>query len=334
MAGQPAGNGFLSTPSGGVIFLQFASTNPLSGTAVTAYVEDSPPNEQVQSQSVSVSGTLSGSSIALSFNNSTLQFGTVSGDSFTINFPQNDGSLAPVTFTRAPTSAYNSALAQLQAAVSEADGEAAAEQEQAAQDKKVDQDAQDVAGEIAYLSQDDTGIPSDVAAVTADVNEEAKDLAAAQTAAQQVASEANQSDSTQGTVCGDASAVAGDASGVAGDASGVEGAATGVEGDIGTINETVAGLKSDFSAFQADEADAAGYVPAGAPTQSAVDAALAAAQSAINTAVTTTNGDIAKANSDVTAAFTAASQAARAGNCGPAEATPTPEPPITATPDS
>ena len=328
-AGSPIGSGYLATPSGGVIFLQLASTSPLTGTAEAAYVQGSPPDEEVKSSSVSVSGTLTGSSIALSFDGSTLQFGTVSGNSFTVNFPQTDGSLAPVTFTRSATTAYNSALAELQAAVSSVNGQAAAAQTQAAEQKKIDDDAQAVAGSVASVVDDGSQTIQGAQQIASEVDGTGGDLAATQKLAAQVVGETGQDGTGPGSsTCGDAQSTAGDAQSVAGDAQGVEGGGQSVIGEIGRLNQAVSDLEGAYAAYQQDQQELPSYVPADPPTQAQVSQAITSARTAISQALATANGFITQANNDVTSAFAAAAQAFQAAGCGEPPQAPAPLPSI------
>ena len=121
------GTGYLAQPSDGVVFIQWTeSGNRLSGTAQYETLSGSPPNQTVSTQTISVTGQLSGSTITVSFDGGASVFGTLSGGSFTVNFPQNDGSLEPITFQEASATQFNEALASLQGNTSSTDRSAAA----------------------------------------------------------------------------------------------------------------------------------------------------------------------------------------------------------------
>src|ERR1700728_3490011 len=152
------GTGYLAKGSGFVIFIQWNDDNgSLRGSAQVLTTTGEAPNLTNGSQTVSVTGSLEGSTITLSFNDGAPTFGTLSNGSFTVNFPQSDGSLSPVTFASATASQYNTALAKLNNEITKENRTAENAEELAQEQQKINEDASSVSSDIAALSQDDSG---------------------------------------------------------------------------------------------------------------------------------------------------------------------------------
>ena len=82
------GTGYLASDSGDVLFIQWNDDNGhIDGTVQVVTASGNPPDASTTSNTVSVTGSIQGSSISLSFDGSPLQFGTVAGGSFSVNFP-------------------------------------------------------------------------------------------------------------------------------------------------------------------------------------------------------------------------------------------------------
>ena len=320
----PAGSGYLAAGSSYVIFIQWNDNGgSVNGSAQVLTMKGQPPNESTSSDTIPVSGTLYGSTISISINSNPLQFGTITGGSFVLDFPQSDGTLAPVTFTAASAAAYNRAVNALESDVAQenqiaANQRAARRQAQAVaqalqhSENQINSAVTTVQSDIRGLSQEETDVTQSVSSVPASLATEASDLATTKTAAQKVEAEAQQHpNGNSGQVCGDASVVAGDASVVT--------------GAIQSLQGAMGGLQQDFAAMQSAEANLPSYIPSNNPTQSQVNAAIATANGSINSAVSTTNGYIGQANNEVTAAYGYAANAYQAGNCGTAPSPPQPQ---------
>ncbi len=78
---------------------------------------------------MSVTGHVSGSKIALSFNGGTKEFGTLTSGGLTIDFPNSKGILAAVAFSSATANQYNRAVTALQTAVATANRNYIAQQD-------------------------------------------------------------------------------------------------------------------------------------------------------------------------------------------------------------
>jgi hypothetical protein len=301
-----------------VVFIQWTDTKgAIEGTAQEVTTNSQPPQEQTTNGTLSLKGTLQGGNLAVSFDDQPQTFGRLSGGSFTLNVPQPDGTLAPITFHAASAADFNSAVAMLSQQVAAANQQEAATEAQQHAQQQVDADVAKVNGDIGGLATDATSLGKAVASVKTALGQEARDLSTTHAAEQKVLGEASTGD--LGT-CGDAGGLVGaDAGGLVGaDAGGLVAADAGglVEPALSQIRNDLASLTSDLAQLQADESKAAGYRPASTPDSAAVAQAQAAANGEIGQGVAATNGDIDQANADVVTAFQYAATAFQAGNCG------------------
>jgi hypothetical protein len=182
---------------------------------------------------------------------------------------------------------------------------------------------------IGSLSQIDAATITEARAIgSTDLRGEARDLATTQGAAQQV-----EAGGPGSSTCGNAEDVVGDAQGVAGEAEDVEWDGEVVVVDINGargIRQETRVLQQEFASLRADEAKQPRSTRASAPTEKDVNTAVANANSAIAFAISMTNGDVHRANVDLSAAYQDAADAFRAGSCGAPPAAPAPEPPFSA----
>jgi hypothetical protein len=117
----PVGSGYLATTPGSVIFIQWNQAGTAtSGVAQIVKVEGQAPNQTLAVKTAPVSGQINDSNVSVDFQGVTEVFGTTTDGGFTLDFPQPDGSLAPVAFKKASAQDYNTALAALKAEVDKA----------------------------------------------------------------------------------------------------------------------------------------------------------------------------------------------------------------------
>ena|GEM_PF-6010987 len=100
---------------------------------------------------LSFTGTLHGGQISIVTNgilgSTSTWTGTLAGDTLTLNMPQDNGSIAPVTFTRGQVTAYNSAVSKFQAQVTQERAQAASDAASASANADADAaSASDTAG--------------------------------------------------------------------------------------------------------------------------------------------------------------------------------------------
>ena len=312
------GAGYLANESGAVAFIQWTQSGQnLSGTAQVETLSGYPPNQSVSTDTISVSGQFSGSTIRLSFNGGATVFGTLSGGSFTVNFPQTDGSLAPVTFTAATATQFNQALAVLRGHTGSANQNAAEAETDTSEQQSIDKWASSVEGDISGITQDTGTLSSDLGGFTQDLATAKGDLATVAGEEQTVVTESqNGTDNDQ--VCDDSDTVQDDADTVGDDGDTVSDTADTVETDLSRLRGDISGIQQDFASLQNAQAQQPSYRD-NAPSQDGVNQAVAAANAAIAAALNTANDDIAQVNAYETQAYNDAVAAAQAGNCaGPA----------------
>lgn len=100
---QSVGYGYLAAGQSEVVFLQFtkAPGGEVTGSMYDDSLSASPPNETVQSNTDSLTGTLAGSELTLNFNSASAPvFGRLNSTTVRLELPQSDGSLAEVSFIR------------------------------------------------------------------------------------------------------------------------------------------------------------------------------------------------------------------------------------------
>ncbi len=192
-ANPPAPGGYLATGSNYVLFIQFTNTNGiLSGEWDEAdETTDNPP--LVRTFNSTFSAILAGTQFNLSVNGRTYA-GSFDGSNFTIEFPQTDGTLAPISLSAASIDDYNNAVRQLQQNVSQqdqqiADNQATAVAAQATaadiadEQNRLATDLQNMGGEISSLNTD-ADFSSLLAEYQKDIDQEQKAYQTEQTDAQ------------------------------------------------------------------------------------------------------------------------------------------------------
>jgi len=187
----PVGTGWLSKGNGYVIFIEWNDNGgAVSGSAQVLEVSGTPPGLKPNSSTIEVTGSLTNSTVTLSFNGDVSVFGQFSGGGFTIDFPQPDGTLAPLTFSAASAAAYNLAVNDLDKQVASTNQATAAEDALRQQEQAVANDAARVTSDINGFSQPETSLGGDVKSIQPALQQEATDLATTQSKAQAVAAEA------------------------------------------------------------------------------------------------------------------------------------------------
>ena len=321
------GNGYLTTGSTWVIYLQWADHNgALSGTVQEVTATGQPPTETVTTTTGPVSGTVTGNQISLSFNGGPEDFGTLTSGGFTINFRLKTGLLAPVHFREASTRQYNLAVANLHTEVAHANTAAATAQQAAALRTAVNKAATQVRSDIASLATAESSLSKDVAAVDSALQAEGAQLATEQKAEQGVLALPHHPTTT--SVCTAADGVATDSNAVDTGANAVGTAVNTVTQDLtsgyftGGLRQLMSTLSSAWSHYQTAQSTLPTYVPASAPIAATVHQALATATAAGTRAATKTNEYVNQANAEARSGVQYADLASRAGNCGSSQPTP------------
>ena len=235
------------------MFLQWNSANGyLSGTYQDASISGTAPQEQVNTTQGNLGGTTSGSGgITLNIGTATW-YGTIAGSTATLNVPQNDGSIQPVTCTQAGVSDWNSAVAQLNGQVTTDNNttqQAQASQSAAAvQAQQISSAQQSLASDVSSLQSDtstlntDTSLAGDVNAMKQDYRTEQTDYQTEQTDYQEGG--CTQEGGDAGTVGADAGTVGADLGSLQADVSSLQ------AGDIQSIQTDLSHVKTDLSTLQ------------------------------------------------------------------------------------
>ena len=265
----PVGSGYLSTSSTEVIFIQWNQNgSSVSGSAQDDYVEGSAPDETLATNTVRVSGAENGSTISLSFNGADQEFGTISGGSFTLNFPQPDGTFAPVTFTSASPSQFNAAVTSLHSQLNGANSYAAEQQQIQQEQANINGAINTVSSDIAALTQlSFSSLEQQLAGeVTQAQSDHAKTATDAQTA---------EGEPGSNTQCYDAGTANYDAGVVSYDDGQISYFASQIQSAITSARSQVQGAGADFQTMESDEAGLPSYRPT-SPSQGDLNRAVAA----------------------------------------------------------
>jgi hypothetical protein len=243
-AAEPGVKSYLCAFTDGNMLLQWNSANGyLSGTYQDAAISGTAPQEQVNTNQGDLGGTTSGSGgITLNIGTATW-YGTIGGSSVTLNVPQNDGSIQPVTCNQAGVSDWNSAVTQLRSQVTTDNNTTlqaqASESASAAQAQQVSNAQQALASDVSSLQSDTSSLNTDTS-LAGDVNQMKQDYGQ-----EQSDWKTEQSD--------DCSSVIGDADTVGGDADTVGGDLDTLNGDINTLQSGgIQSVQTDLSDVQTD----------------------------------------------------------------------------------
>ena len=291
------------------VFVQWPNAGAtFNGQILTAYINPANPTS-TQTNVEAFKGVRNGGNVTLTlslpiYGVKTLT-GTVANSVLLLTVPNTSGALSQKRLLSAPITSYVTQLNQLTATAAAAGSSAqnrqnaqASQQEQQA----VTSDVATVQGDLSGLNQD-ANFTTDLAGVASALKTTQTDLATAQSDAQ-----------SSGQECPNTSPVSSDVSSVIADATQVGQSAASVESDVQGARSDISGLQSDFATLQSDE-QTANDVPAGAPSSTTVNAAIAAGQSAISSAISTTNPEIQQALAYATSAISLFNQANQAGNC-------------------
>jgi hypothetical protein len=308
-----------------VAYIQWSISNgTISGSVQEAIATGTPPNETVAGQTDSVTGAVHGSSVMVQFDNRPPIFGTLSGDTLTLNGPLPDGTIEASAWHKATTAEYDQAVAQLHATVDSANQAAIRAAQAAAQAAQIQKEQEAIDSDVTAVNNDLATLSShsgqqDIAAVGTALQQEQSDFAKTQTLTQTVLAQARQdpNDST-GQVCSNAGKTDSQAGTVAfSDTGAVGSAADKVGNDISSSRKWVQQIQGDFAKLQFDEAVLPSYQPPGAPTAQQVTDAVNGENAAIAAALSTVNAEIDTANADAATAMQLANQAlASVKDCG------------------
>ena len=174
-APEPGVASFLCQWPGLDILVQWQSAQgSIDGTFREAQLAGQPPDEQTKTTDGPVSGSITGGSVQIAFGAGQPLYGTVMGTGLTLNWPQQDGSLAAASCAQASTDDWNGALAALGAQAASDDNAAEAQQSEqvaastaAADQQTIAQDVPDLQAASTVLN-DDKSLGADLKKMRAD----------------------------------------------------------------------------------------------------------------------------------------------------------------------
>jgi hypothetical protein len=236
-SGGPAS--YLAVSNSNVAFIQWqaASNGHLHGTITESNAGGSAPAETLSASSAPFTGTMSGSSVTLTF--AVLYFlqtrarGTLSGSTLTLGVPQSDGAIQQAKFSQSDEASYNRAIVTLRSTIRHANLLAARQQPREPQQSAKGQAEQGVQSALSALYKDSSlafsgKLARRLARFAGDVHTARSDLATEK-------QEASGSES----YCVAAFRVAGDAQTVDGDVHSVQGDVQSMVPDILTVRNDV-----------------------------------------------------------------------------------------------
>lgn len=278
LAGDMAHVWVAADPAAAVMIQVTRQDDALSGTLDETRLKSSDAM-MVTPMHAAFTGTIDGTALTLSFP-AGLGFvtnisGTLSGDTMTLQSPQDDGSVASLTLKPGSIDTYNQGASAVQASA-QANADANTAAAASAADAKQQQDSQAgirdaadrVARDVAAL-QPALNPGPDFSAFDSDLAAARTDLATAKTDAARAATE-----SDEGSACSDASSAASDAASVESDAASIDSDTASVDSEIDSVNTAARGLQQSLSAYQQSAAAMPGYTPTNAPNARAIQTLL------------------------------------------------------------
>jgi hypothetical protein len=276
--GSASGPGsFVGTASNAAVYVTWTrSKDALTGELTQAFMPEK-VGDQVQTDRVSFTGTVSDSAVSLRLDEglgstSTLT-GTLDGDTLTLNYPGQDGGVTTVTLRRGDGAAFNTQLAALR-------GRAARDKRQADEQAAQAQAASDAAAAVenvrrqidALAQAADNATASDPDLYQSDLDTIRSDLDTAKSDYEVFTSD--QENHYSDSYCDDAGSLAEDVTSIHED---IKSMHSDVKSntDPGQIDSDVHNLRDQFAAMQSYDPSLIG---ADAPTQDDVDAAIHAAR--------------------------------------------------------
>jgi hypothetical protein len=285
-AGQQNANGngsFLDNVSNGVIYIEWTNTGSgLVGTLYTDLIQQgSDGQETVDTESSGLTGTVNGSSVSLSVASGPNLNATLSGGGLVVsNYPgAQTGSVIELQMQQASTGNYDKALAAVQSEVSAANTVAQEQQSAQATAQQVQQQASAVSNDLSQLASDSQqGAANDGSALyTSSLAQERRDVGLTQHEMQHVLGEAGSTDA--GTLCSDAGSVQADVGSVEADVGSVQADQGSAQVATSSIGSDLSQLRQADAALEGDRQNSAPDIPANAPSESQVQAAIASATS-------------------------------------------------------
>lgn len=300
-AGSTSSSGsFVGKASNAAVFVTWTqNAGQLSGELEQGILQTDSGSgqESVNNQSISFTGTISGSSVTLSLNQglgSTSNLtGTLNGGNLTLNYPGENGSVITLQMQPGTASTYNRNLATLQGHAGQANSQAQQAQAAKQQTAQVAQDAQTVEGDLSTLGFDVKALISGDF-YSAGLSSEQQDVSQTQADMRTVLNEVGSTDS--GTLCSDAGTVQSDVGAVQSDVGSIQSDRGASDSDILSVTNEIGQLQQADQALEADRQSDPVDVPPNAPNANDVAAAVKSAHAAIGRARQAAGAALAQAN--------------------------------------
>jgi len=269
--------------NGGVLIQWTRSGDNVSGTLSEAYIDRSDPT-QLKTESDSFQGTINGSSITLTFNQglgiTTNWNGTLNGKNLTLSYTGSDGTVQTLQFTPGTIDDYNSQVALTRQRVAAARQKKAQQQAAAAAQQQAQQNQQAIDSEASTVIDDISNLKSAAGTPQSDLQSDAQDVQSMRGDVQTAYSDLQTTRKDEkDVICGDADTVSGDADTVQGDMDTLHGDNDTLTSDLQSITSAIAQLRSDWQKL-IQNSTTTGYQSPNAPSSSQVSAAITAAKQA------------------------------------------------------
>jgi hypothetical protein len=248
------------------------SGDDLSGALTQARIDSSDPYTVATAQ-VSFTGKIQGAGVSLRLSQGlgveTTLTGELDGSKLGLDFPGEHGDITTVPFDKGTAEDYNGALADLRQRARHAKADADEVQAEATAREDAAVAAQTVGDDIDALQQAASEASTHATSRYADVLDQLRnDLATAKKDTQTALADASRNDDT---TCSDAGTVGSDLGTIEGDIGSLESEQGATAGITTSIGAAIKRLRQDVSALYSFDAR---YVPADAPDQATIDAAI------------------------------------------------------------
>ena len=270
--------GYLAYASNGVLFIQWTRVgNNVTGTLSESYSD--PTNAaEVNHESDTFKGVISGSSVTLTLDDNTNWNGTLTGDGVTLSYTASDGTLHTFPFAKGTVAEYNTAVQGVTAQGNAAQQAQAQQQATTSAEQQLTADASTLSTDIStlqtassQLTTDLGKVPTDLAQMRTDLTAQKSDLAhllatRAATCANDNGYQVASADTYQVSSADDYQVTSADA--------------YNVNNDFEAITTAISTLRSDAQKQASDQGTLPRYFATGLPTSSAIQAAISTATSA------------------------------------------------------
>lgn len=203
----------------------------------------------IDTNSDSLTGVISGTSITITFDTGASVSGSISTSRLSIQFPDNQGVMQTVVLVPGTTHAYNSGVRSIQSVVDY-------NQRLASEKSAIDQAAQSVSSLVSSITSDVSSLANYEANLQGDLSALNQDVQVVQNDADIVIQDVN---SNSGSACGDAGSAQGDAGSAQGDFGSLQGDESLANSYLSDLRQSLSNLPAAWSAFKSAESALPSY---------------------------------------------------------------------------